>query len=520
MKKQFTIYLIGAVLCFFSFTGCTKFDDLFNFENISGVEGTSSWGAPIINATYSIDDIIQRFDSSGYIQVAQDGSLSFIYTVEKDKIIKSSDFLSLDNKSFISDFIINSNTISNSVSIEHHTFPINFENDFLRILSANIKTGLLEIHISNNMEQNYYCKLTTSNIKTAGGQDFTITFSPSQTSHTIDLSNYSIIPGEDNAGIFDVEVGVNNNGIPPAQAHYNLNVNISLTDISIRSVYAQISSYPIPFNEVIDFDLSSTNYGGDVTIYNPKIFISTKNSFMMKGAVNIDTAAFSGDGLYSSIITNPPVAINIPISPNAFITEQVEAFSSINLNTEYNKISISGVAILNPDGFDAGVIRIDENSEISLKLKAEIPLDLKITNLYLKDTIDFDLNEIVKDIPMSDFQFIDTLALRAYFESTLPVNAYAQVYFVDTTSQEIVDSLFSNNKIIYGSFSGFPAPSPVQMFYLTGDRMEQIKGCHQIIFRFKMDTENNEVILNKRQYLKAAIGLKAVLNYNHLTINP
>lgn len=520
MKKQITIYLIGAVLCFFSFTGCTKFDDLFNFENISGVEGTSSWGAPIINATYSIDDIIQRFDSSGYIQVAQDGSLSFIYTVEKDKIIKSVDFLSVDDKTFNNDFIINANTMSNSVSIEHHTAPIGFENEFLKILSANIKSGILQITISNNMEQSYYCKLTTSSIKTASGQDFTITFSPSQLSHTIDLSNYSIMPGDNNSGIFDVEVGVNNNGTPPQHPNYNLNVNISLSNVAIRSVYAQITSYPIPFSEVIDFDLSSTNYGGDVTIYNPKLSISTKNSFMIKGTIDIDTAAFSGDGVYSSIITNPPVNINIPISPNAYITEQVDAFSSINLNSEYNKISISGVAILNPDGFDAGVIRIDENSEISLKLKAEIPIDLKITNLYFKDTLDFDLNEILKDIPMSDFQFIDTLALRAYFESTLPVNAYAQVYFVDTTSQEIVDSLFSNSKIIYGSFSGFPAPSPAQMFYLTGERIEQIKSCNKIIFRFKMDTENNEVVLNKSQYLKAAIGLKAVINYNHLTINP
>lgn len=520
MKKQITIYLIGAVVCFFSFTGCTKFDDLFNFENISGVEGTSSWGAPIINATYTIDDIIQRFDSTGYIQVAQDGSLSFIYMVEKDKIIRSADFLKLDNKSFNSNFLINANTMSNSVSIEHHTAPIDFENAFLRILSANIKTGLLQINITNEMEQSYYCKLTTPNIKTATGQDFSITFSPSQTSHTIDLSNYSLMPGDNNTGIFDVEVGVNNNGTPPAQAHYNLNVNISLTNISIKSVYAQFSSYPIPFNEIIDFDLSSTNYGGDLTIYNPKIYISTKNSFMMKGAIDIDTAAFSGDGVYSSIITNPPVTINVPISPNSYTTEQVDAFSSINLNTDYNKISISGVAILNPDGFDAGVIRIDENSEISLKLKAEIPLDLKITTLYYKDTLDFDLTQILKDIPIADFQFIDTLALRAYFESTIPVNAYGQVYFIDTTSQEIVDSLFSNTKIIYGSFSGYPSPTPAQMFYLTGDRIELIKNCNKVIFRFKLDTENKEVVLNKKHYLKAAIGLKAVLNYNNLTLNP
>lgn len=520
MKKQILIYLASAMICFFCFTSCTKFDDLFNFENIDGIEGTSSWGAPIINAQYSIGDIIQRFDSTGFIHVANDGSLSFVYTLEKEKIIKAIDFLTVDDKVFNNSFIVNANAISNSVSIEHHTAPISFENELLRIHSATVKTGTIQISVTNDISQDYYCILSTPNIRTASGTNFSITFSPSQLNHTITLDNYTLFPGEDNTGIFDVEVGVHNDGTPPTNPQNNLTVNITISNVVIQSVYAQIAPYSISFNETIDFDLSSTNYGGDVTIYNPKLSISTRNSFMVNGEIDIDTAAFVGDGIYSSIITNAPVNISIPVSPITYQTEQINAFTNINLNTNYNKITLSGDAVLNPEGFDAGVIRVDENSEISLKLKAEIPLHLKISNLFYQDTLDFSLNDILEDIPMSDFQFIDTLALRAYFESTLPVNAFAQVYFMDSTTQTVVDSLFHNTRLIYGSFSGSPTPTPAQMFHITGDRIDLIKNCNKIIFRFKMDTENREVILRSNQFLKVALGLKAVLNYNNITLNP
>lgn len=520
MKKRIIIYLASAMICFFSFSGCTKFDDLFNFENISGLEGNSSWGVPIINAKYTIGDVIQRFDSSGYFHVAQDGSLSFVYTMEKEKIIKAIDFLTVKNKIFNSDYIINSNVISNSTSIEHHTAPISFENEFLKIHSASIKSGTIQIIVSNNMTQDYYCTLSTPNIKTATGSNFSITFTPSQLNHTIDLTNYTLFPNSDNTGIFEVEVGVHNNGSPPTNPTNDLSISIVLTNVVIKSVYAQISPYSMPFNETIDFDLSSSNYGGNLTIYNPKLSISTLNSFMIRGNIKIDTAAFSGVGLYSSIISQSPVNINIPVSPNNYQTENVDAFSSITLNTSYNNITLKGVAVLNPDGFDAGVIRIDENSEISLKLKAEIPIQTKITNLFYQDTLDFKLADILQDIPMTDFQFIDTLALRAYFESTLPLNAYAQVYFIDSVSQTAIDSLFSNSKLLYGSFSGTSTPTPAQMFQITGDRIDQLNKCNKLVFRFKMDTENREVIFKVNQYLKASLGLKAVFNYNNITLNP
>lgn len=519
MKRKLQQYLFGTSILILILGGCTKFDELFNFNNLDGLEGTSSWGIPIVNAKYTIGDLILQFDSSGFMQVAPDGSISLSYTFEKEQIIKASDFLKVDNQVFSTPYTINPNMISNSTSIENHQFPISFDNEFMKILSANIKTGTIVINITNNMEQQYYCKLTTPNIKTSSGENFSITFSPLLLNHSIDLANYTIIPGESNTGEFNVEVGVINNGITPTTDHYDLNVTMTLNNFTIRSVYAKIAPYEIPFNESFDFDISSEDYGADITIYKPKLFISTKNSFLINGNIQIDTAAFSGDNLYSSIITNAPANINIPISPQNYQTNQVNAFGSINVNTNYNKVNVSGVAILNPNGFDAGVIRIDENSEISLKIKAEIPLDLKITNTFYADTIPFDLNELLKDIPMADLTFIDTLAFRATFESTLPLNVYAQVLFLDTNTNTIVDSLFTNTKILYGSFNNSPVPSLPQMIHISGDRIENIKSCEKILLRFAIDTDNREVIFNAKQYLKAALGLKAVFNYNQITIN-
>jgi hypothetical protein len=135
------------------------------------------------------------------------------------------------------------------------------------------------------------------------------------------------------------------------------------------------------------------------------------------------------------------------------------------------------------------------------------------------DTIPFNLSEIIEQIPSGDFHFIDTLALRTYFESTLPLNAGAQIYFMDTTTNTITDSLFKSTNILFGSFSGTPVPSPTQMYYITDERLERIKNCGKLIFKVNLNTDNREVVFNIRQYLKASLGLKAVFNYQDITIN-
>jgi hypothetical protein len=519
MRKSKIIIIAGLLVTLFSFIGCTKFDEVFNFNNLNGIEGTSSWGVPIINAKYSIGDILQKMDSSQVIRVESDGSLTLFYTFDKEKIIKASDFLTIGGQNYSGSFNLNPNHIPNSISVEQNSAPINFENDMLEIYSATLKSGSLQITVSHDITQDFFCTISTPNIKTSSGANFTLTFSPGELSRTIDLTNYTFIPDANNSATFGIESRITNNGTPPSASHYMLNVSIQISEITFKSLYAKLNSYEIPFDESFDFDISSDQYGGDITVYRPKLTISALNSFLVKGRVDLDTAAFTGENMYASIISSSPVQINLPISPSYYSDQNVNGFASITLNTEYNKLKISGNAVLNPDGFDAGVIRIDENSEISVKLKAEIPVDIKISNIFYMDTIPFNLSEIIEQIPSGDFHFIDTLALRTYFESTLPLNAGAQIYFMDTTTNTITDSLFKSTNILFGSFSGTPVPSPTQMYYITDERLERIKNCGKLIFKVNLNTDNREVVFNIRQYLKASLGLKAVFNYQDITIN-
>jgi hypothetical protein len=519
MKKFRPIFMIGFLFVIISFSGCTKFDEVFNFNNLTGIDGTSSWGVPIINAKYSVGDILQKMDSSEFIRVETDGSITLFYTFEKEKMIKASDFLTVGAQNFSGIFNLNPNYIPNSISIEHNSAPIDFENEMLEIYSATLKSGTLQIDVSNDITQDYYCKISTPNIKTASGANFSLTFAPGQLSRTIDLANYTFIPDANNSATFDIESGITNNGIPPTASHYTLNVSIQISEITFKSLYAKLNSYQIPFNESFDFDVSSNDYGGDITVYHPKLTISTLNSFLVKGQISIDTAAFSGPQLYSSIISSSPINVNIPIAPSVYSEQTVNGFSNISINTDYNKLTISGNAILNPNGFDAGIIRIDETSEISVKLRAEVPVDIKISNIFYSDTIPFNLTEIIEKIPSGNINFLDTLALRTYFESSLPLNVGAQIYFVDTTTNTITDSLFYNSTILFGSFSGIPVPTPAQMYYITDERIERIKNCGKLILKINMNTENQEVILNVNQFIKASLGLKAVFNYNNISIN-
>jgi len=519
MKKSKIILVIGLLVTWFSFWGCTKFDEVLNFDHLNGIEGTSSWGVPVINAKYSIGDLLLKMDSSEFVRVETDGSLTLFYTFDKEKIIQASDFLTIGGQNFSGSYNLNPNHIPNSISVEQNSAPISFENDMLEIYSASLKSGSLQITVSHTITQDFLCTISTPNIKTSTGSNFTLTFTPGELSRTIDLANYTFIPDANNSATFNIESRIINNGTPPTASQYLLNVAIQISEITFKSLYAKLNSYQIPFDESFDFDISSEQYGGDITVYHPKLTISALNSFMVKGRVDLDTAAFTGENMYASIISTSPVNINLPVSPTYYSDQIVNGFSNITLNTDYKKLKIKGNAVLNPDGFDAGVIRIDENSEISVKLRAEVPVDIKISNLYYRDTIPFNLTEIIEKIPTGDFQFIDTLALRTYFESTLPLNAGAQIYFVDTTNNTITDSLFTRTNILFGSFSGTPVPSPTQMYFITDDRLERIKKCGKLIFKVNLNTDNREVVFNVHQYLKASLGLKAVFNYQDITIN-
>ena len=511
MKKKHLISLFLICFIAYSFVSCDK--DNFNFENLNSVDVTGEWGIPLVKAQYSVEEILNQMNNEEYISQAADGSLLFTYKIEKNEIIKASDFLSFDDIAINETFHFNNPSVPGLTVSLPFSQELKFSNEQVTVQNAEIKSGLMTIDIENNIDQEYSIEITCSNIHNSLGQDFHILVTSLNTNsyhQTFDISDYSVAPEDSNGLILSGEIYFVTSSVSPVET-YSVNSGVSISDFSVKSVYGKLAEYSININESVDFNLFSENYGGDLTIYNPTLKLYTKNSFIVNGSCQVDTAEFSGSGETSSLLATTPVIINIPISPLSYHEDEIEGISDIHINSTYDKFKFKGKATINPRGFDAGTIYIDENSTISLKLVVEIPFEFKVSEAFFRDTVDFAMDSI------QNIDFIENATIRLAFTNTLPINLFAQVYFYDSVNNHIADSLLAREQLLYGSFTGNPVTSNPIYVDISKEKFEKILTTDKIILRFKVNTGNNQVVFNASQYVKAIIGLK--IKYNTSGIN-
>ncbi len=511
MKKTALLFIGLLSFIALSLVSCDK--DNFNFDKLNSVEATGEWGIPLVNAQYSVEEILNQLNNEQYISTAEDGSILFSYKVEKNQIIKAADFLSFDDISLQRDFHFPNTSLPGTTVRLPFSQELQFESEQVLIQNAQIKSGILTIDVTNNIDQEYSLEITCPNIHNSLGQDFhiVVTSLNVNTYHQVfDISDYSVTPEDSNGLAIDGEIYFVTGSVSPIET-YTVHSEISISDFSIKSLYGKLAEYSIDFSESVDFNLFSDNYGGDITIYNPKLKLYTLNSFLVTGRCQLDTAEFSGGGESSSLLATSPVMINIPISPLSFQEDEIEGISDIHIKTTYDKFKFSGKATINPTGFDAGTIYIDENSTISLKLLVEIPLEINIHDAFFRDTIDFKLDSI------ENIDIVESATIRLAFTNTLPINVNAQVLFYDSASNRVADSLLADEHLLYGSFNGYPATANPIYIEITKEKFEKILTTDKIILRLRINTGNNQVHLNASQYVKAAVGIK--VKYNSSGIN-
>ena len=511
MKKKHVIPF--CLICFITyiFTSCDK--DHFNFENLNSVDITGEWGIPLVKAQYSIEEILSQMNNEEYISQTEDGSLLFTYKIEKNEIIKAADFLSFDDIAIDETFYFSNTSLPGITVILPFNQELKFDTEQIMIQNAEIKSGLMTIDIENNIDQEYSIEITCPNIHNSLGQNFHILVTSLNTNsyhQTFDISDYSVAPEDSNGLVLNGEIYFVASSVSPIET-YSVNSGVSISDFSVKSVYGKLAEYSININESVDFNLFSENYGGDLTIYNPTLKLYTKNSFIVNGLCQVDTAEFSGSGGISSLLATTPVIINIPISPLSYHEDEIEEISDIHINSTYDKFKFKGKATINPNGFDAGTIYIDENSTISLKLIVEIPFEFKVNEAFFRDTLDFTMDSI------QDIDFIENATIRLAFTNTLPINLFTQVYFYDSVNNHIADSLLTGEQLLYGSFTGNPVTSNPMYIDISKEKFEKIMTTDKIILRFKINTGNNQVVFNASQYVKANMGLK--IKYNTAGIN-
>jgi hypothetical protein len=154
-----------------------------------------------------------------------------------------------------------------------------------------------------------------------------------------------------------------------------------------------------------------------------------------------------------------------------------------------------------------GPFSIDPASADSVKLKIEVPLDLRVSDLVMRDTLEFKLGEQVGD----DTSKISSLQLNVICENGYPMDLDLQLYFTDD-NYIITDSL-SNTGIFIGSGvveNGLVTESTqtTNIINIEGEKKNNILQSKYIILYSRFKTANADLNENVKIYSTYTLGLK------------
>jgi hypothetical protein len=140
---------------------------------------------------------------------------------------------------------------------------------------------------------------------------------------------------------------------------------------------------------------------------------------------------------------------------------------------------------------------------MDVTLEILIPLDLKIDNVVLRDTFEFELPDSLGDTELDPENFI-SMFIQLDTKNGLPVEIETQVYFTDSTGMAwtVLDSLFddSNRKILPSGIldpggSGKVIARSDESVTITVDRemIDNIWDVENIIFEARLQTTPDDI---------------------------
>ena len=506
-KKYLLFAFVGLIILFYS---CKK--EKFDFSRLNTIEASGEWGIPLLNAQYFVEDILNQLQTENYIKQTENGNLFLNYELDTTTLFKAVDFMSFQDIS-ASETSTFPNIYLPGMSIElPFNHFISLENDQIMLKSGKFREGTLRININHNIDKPYNLTISFPEVRTGDGEMFSLNINSitGNYSRIIDLKDFTISPQENNKITYQGKISFSTSSDSDIE-NYIINYSYSITGCHLKSISGKIATQTHRMNESKEFNLFNNQYGGNMILHNPKLTFHTVNSFSLLGRCEIDTAEFRSERGSSSILSQPPVIIDIPFSSSEH-SQTITGIDRIPFSTDFTSFHIGGKAIINPDGFNGNDVTITDESIIKSRISLSVPFQLEIGDAFYYDTTDFSVNtQTITDM-------VDALNFRLVLVNGIPLNLKTQIYFYDSQKKEILDSLFKNEGYFGGTFtSGAPPKESISFVDVEKNRLKNISSADKIIMRFRLNTSDRTIFLNASHNLKVILGMK--LKYSSFNID-
>lgn len=496
-------------------------DHFLDFSRLDSADIAGTWGVPVADVQYSIEDLLNKMGNNDFLFVDDDDVVNLKYVIEMDKLVTAEEYLrfpgadmqgsilvplpEIPDISDIPGFDISDVLDSLPAISFSHDFTYSLENEYVILKGAAIDSAILNVDLSLNLPVSGSVTISTSEILRSDNTPFEWTFylNGDASLQTLDLSGcYLYTPNTDEIAFhLDAQVSLLSYNFQP---DLSVDVDLSLSDVSLRELEGYLAAFSLPFEQSVDFNLNLNSLGGNIEVFEPQLILSSQNSFGVEGLCNMQTAALMGANHPESSFIPTSTTITIPAS-DTYFEQDVNLNSSILIYPDYNRIEVAGEAIINPQGFESGLIHIDKNSSISLKAEIVIPLKVDFNKLSFVDTLNLNLNAL------PNIEELQDITLRIAFENGLPFDLSGQLYFCDENYQ-IVDSAFSSSELLSACY--WETPTICKPIFVTVSDMEELNrliACPYMIFLAKVDSDS-QISVQTDQTLRARISAKTNLN--------
>lgn len=495
-NKFFLVLALFALL----FVSCKK--DHYDVDNVHGVNAQGEVLLPIGSKTFTMMDMMERFQVDSLISCADDGSLSFDYYYENYGVLSGDNLLRF-NDLIYEDHYSASNPYTGTLPPYQDTTlnfqrTLVFEADHLSVLEAKMKSGYLSFTVNSNVGALQRVRLSTSDIVDADGNDLMMVFHPQSGTFGFDLAGLHY--QTDTANSLTLEYELYCTYVPTLAPELYVDLKIEGIDLA----FSEMTGYMEPYESrnFIDttFSLFPHNVTGILDVRDVAVCVSERNTFGVDARLMVDTALVMGEGIAPYSVFEPlPLVVELP-AQNDFH----EVFSQ-NIN---GRITPSGGAVyasslftVNTSGCD-DLITVSDTCNLDVRVDISLPFSFNLDDVQYLDTVNMDLAEL--ELP----DMIERLTLELTFNSTLPVDLTGWFYMYDSENEVINDTLVGEGKLIEASFDGQPTHTTISLD-ITEERIQKVLRSDRIIMQYVLDTEARDVKLNANQRLTLFVKAKA-----------
>ena len=492
-------------LCSLFFTACNK--DHYDLSNVHGVHTQGEMLLPIASGSYTMVDLMERFQMDSLIDYDPEGNMSYNLLFEQMGLVEGGELLKFSDL-----------TINDSYSFENPTpglvlpAPIDttfnftqtiyFESEHISVRSATMESGRFQLDLTSNFADIRKITVRTPDIKDEEGNDFYFVYFPGTGLSTFDLSGMHYQTAECNRLNLNFEVQIKIEEFPTSD--FDFEVSLVGTDFVIKEMSGYVSTYSKRNQLDTIFNVFPDKLSGMIGVENVLVTLSERNTFGIGARLVVDTAQISGDGIEPFDLISP-LPLEFEAAPSPIFTQVFQQYLDSRLNAHAGHAYISSDLILNPEG-NNNLVMVSDESAIDLRVHAHVPFEFNIDDIHYIDTVNMRLSQLESP------EWIKKMTLELVFESTIPFNLNGNFMMYDSEHDVVTYTLLDNATLIAASYDGQPTMTQVTIEITEEALINDIFKADRIILDFDLGTESQDVVLNANQYLN--FTLKSKVQYD------